>query len=129
MYLVIECCEREISQVRPAADTAAAAALANELLEKYLSEIGADASPSGEWPPETQRADPAAGEYSAWSNAKGKHYDAHCFGLPDDVSSPIAAALLKSMCKARMDADDSDCGDGTCDDCHINGVLSMLGNR
>ncbi len=124
MYLVIECCDREISDVKPAKDQAEAVKLANGLLEDHLEIIGYDKDePDGE---SLQRADPAGGEQGAWCNLKDMKYDAFCVALGSDGADAALDILLKELCKKTMEKPGSPCGDGECEECPVTGSLQLI---
>lgn len=124
MYLVIECCDREISDIKPARDQTESVKLANEMLEDHLETIGYDRNePNGE---DLQRCDPGDGESGAWCNLKDMKFDAFRVALGSDGAGTALDILLKEFCKSTMSTAGSDCCDGACDECPVNGVLSML---
>lgn len=133
MYLVIETCDRTASDVRAAKDIRDATEIANQLLEEHCKtldkhdvyEAYAGPVPPDKWPPDIQLADPSAGEPCAWSNLNNLDYDAHVIALGPEESANALDILLKELCKKRMDSEDSDCGDGSCEGCPISQALGM----
>lgn len=124
MYLVIECCDREVSDVKPAKDAAESVKLANGMLEDHLETLGYDRNePDGDG---LQRCDPENGEGDAWCNLKDMKFDAFRVALGSDGAKAALDILLKEFCKETMGAPGSGCCDGACDGCPVNGVLEML---
>lgn len=124
MYLVIESCDREISDVKPAKDEAESIKIANGMLESHLETIGYDKNePDGE---DVQRCDPENGEQGAWCNLKDMKFDAHRFALGSAEAGTALDILLKELCKDVMHRPGSSCGDGGCDECPITGALEFI---
>lgn len=124
MYLVIECCDREISDVKTARDAAESVRLANGMLEDHLQVIGyGKDEPDGE---DLQRCGPGDGESCAWCNLKNMKFDAFRVALGSDGARTALDILLKELCRAEMSAPGSGCGDGSCEDCPITKTLEML---
>lgn len=128
MYLVLELCDRQVSQVLHAETRGDASELANQLLREHcklldqedLYEKYASGSPPDIWPPEMHLDDPADAEAGAWCNLNQLDFDAHIMYLPDVTAMNMLYTLLKQLCKSRMD---KSCRDG-CDDCPITAVLA-----
>ena len=95
MYLVIECCDRALSQVKSAKDEAEAESMANELLKAHLANIGYSEAEQTELKLGLQRAALAIGETSAWCNLKEHEYDAFCFPVDIVESSNMLGLLAK----------------------------------
>lgn len=133
MYLVIEIYDRDFVQALPARDRNEASGIANRLLEDHCNTIGepeayktySGPKPPDDWPPQLHLDDPSDGESGAWANLKDMKWDAHVASIPDDIQTSMLDVLLKALCKKTMDAPDSDCGDGSCEDCAISTVLSI----
>ena len=126
MYLVIECCDREVSDIKPARDAAESVKIANEMLEDHLETIG---YPRDEPDSDSlRRSDPEDGESDAWCNLKDMKFDAFRVALGSDGAGMALDILLKEFCKSVMSTGASGCCDGACDDCPVNGVLEMLAN-
>lgn len=124
MYLVIECCDREVSDVKIAKDAAESVKTANAMLENHLKTIGYSKNePDGD---DLQRCDPEGGENGAWCNLKGMKFDAFRFALGPAEAPKALDILLKEFCKSTMSTAASGCCDGACDDCPVNGVLEMI---
>lgn len=124
MYLVIECCDREISDIKAARDAAESAELANGMLEGHLRTIGYNENePDGE---DLQRCGPGSGESGAWCNLKDMRFDAFRFTLGPEDAPKALDILLKDFCKSVMSTAASGCCDGACEECPVNGVLAML---
>lgn len=137
MYLVIETCNRQASDLKATKNIQDAATAANALLkahcetidkpEKYEAYSGI-VKPDV-WPPELQLASPGDAEMSAWSNLSNLDYDAHVMAVDPLTACGMLDILLKELCKAEMDKPDSSCGDGSCEDCPITRVLEMAAGR
>lgn len=133
MYLVTEIHDRELIQVIPAATRGEASKTANGLLEEHCRTIGEteryEAYASGRlpetWPPDMALASPEDAEMGSWCNLKGMRFDAHVGYVPDGIAREMLSMLLKRLCKSAMDAPDSNCGDGTCEDCPVTGALAL----
>lgn len=133
MYLVIETCDRQTSDIKPAKDLRSAAETANKLLKAHCANLNKDdvyeaysgpVKPS-KWPPDIQLADPGDAEMSAWSNLSNLDYDANVLGVDPVTACDMLDILLKELCKAEMDKPDSGCSDGACEDCPITRALEM----
>ena len=124
MYLVIETCDRELSDINPAKDRKEATELANGLLADHLETIG---YPRDEPDLDSQlrRADPENGESGAWSNLKNARYDAFVAALGSDGAGRALEILLEELCKGRTAQEDSGCYDGACENCPVSAVLHM----
>lgn len=133
MYLVIETCDRAVSDIRFAKDLKEAEDVANNLLEAHCANIGREdlytveggAADSEEYPPEVQPADRNSAEWGAWCNAADMDYDAHITSIDDDAAATLLDILLKNLCKKAMFANGSACGDGACDDCPVAKAMEM----
>ena len=124
MYLVIECCDREVSDVKPAKDQAESVRIANEMLEDHLETVGYPRDePDGD---DLQRCDPENGESCAWCNLKGMKFDAFRIALGSDGARTALDILLKELCRDAMKDPDSECGDGSCESCPITGSLQLV---
>ena len=139
MYLIIETADREMISVHAAQDKPAAVVKANELLAAHCRLGGHiedyESASSGRvpdnWPEDLKLA--GDGDHQdgtgAWCNLKCgavQHWDAHIFYVPEELRGAILDTALKTFCKTIMAAQNSKCGDGSCDTCPINELLEML---
>lgn len=137
MYLVIETCDRQASDLKAAKTIQDAASAANGLLKAHCDIIGrpekyeayAGIVKPDVWPPEMQLADPDDAEMSAWCNLSNLDYDAHIMNVDPITACEILDVLLKELCKSEMEKPDSGCGDGDCGNCPITRVLEMITER
>ena len=103
MYLVIECCEREITAIKPAETEDKAMTMANALLEDHLENIGYERDTEDE-PYALYRARPGYGDTCAWSNLHDQNYDAFFIPLTDAVKEEMLRILTAELGTAPKEA-------------------------